>query len=726
MRKKIVLVVIFLILIISCQKSKTLKIEDFNTGALEEWTAKGNAFADGISKGEKHYMVGFMGKGFISSFNSEIHPSIGSLTSDPFIIKKNSIHFMLGAHEISFLNRDIQARKELAIQLIVDGEIVRTSVPEKPEFHAMFWEGWNVEEFKGKTGKIRIVDDDNREWAHIDVDQIVQTDLPEGGLLLERKMAVPHSKLKFPVNEKYPRYYVEIYAGGQQVRGIDVALAPKNDVDYWVVNDLSKWCGQEIEIRTRQYGEYDPDILDNLKFADSIIASDNLYDEQLRSQIHFSAKRGWLNDPNGLVYYDGEFHLFYQANPYGWDHSRNDYNKTWGHAVSRDLVHWKELPGAIHPDSLGSIYSGSAIVDKRNTTGFKSGKEDPIVCVYTSAGGRNKWSDKKKFTQSLSYSNDRGRTFTKYKNNPVQENIEYINRDPKVIWHEPSNRWVIVLHFNDRAMGFFTSKDLKTWEFQSEFESKELIDCPELFQLPVDGDPQNKKWILYGGSGDYLIGEFDGKKFTSETDLMQYSYGNCFYASQTFNNVPGSDGRRIQMGWGTIDTPGMPFNQILLFPVNLTLHSTEEGLRMFAYPIKEIEKLHKKDHQWREYVIQPGVTDLPNLDGKLFDINAEFETGGSEEFGIIINGQKIGYNTKSNKLTTEDTEALLKPRDGKINLRILVDRVSLEIYANEGKIYMPIRANYNNSKNGIKLFTKGNETEISSLIIHELKSIWKK
>jgi sucrose-6-phosphate hydrolase SacC (GH32 family) len=299
---------------------------------------------------------------------------------------------------------------------------------------------------------------------------------------------------------------------------MDVALTA-NDIDYWVVADLSQWQGQQIQIRTRQYSGHNPSLLDRITFADDILDSDDLYDEPLRSQFHFTTKRGWINDPNGLVYYDGEYHLFYQHNPYGWDHSRNDYNKTWGHAISTDLVHWTEQPGAIHPDHLGPIYSGSSVVDHHNTTGFQTGGEKPILCIYTSAGGRSPWSKGNKFAQSIAYSNDRGRTFHTYEGNPVQPNLDYINRDPKAVWHEPSAQWVIVLHFDERAMAFFTSSDLKTWELQSELESEILVDCPELFELPVDGNKQNKKWVLYGGSGHYLYSSITATASTPRRPL---------------------------------------------------------------------------------------------------------------------------------------------------------------------------------------------------------------
>ena len=250
------------------------------------------------------------------------------------------------------------------------------------------------------------------------------------------------------------------------------------------------------------------------------------------------------------------------------------------------------------------------------------------------------------------------------------------------------------------------------------------MDCPELFELPLDGNPQNKKWILYGGPGAYIIGDFDGKEFKPESGEIQYSYGNCFYASQTFSNVPESDGRRIQMAWGTIRTPGMPFNMIQLFPVELTLKTTEEGIRMFAYPVKEIENIYAKEHAWNETEIEPGQNILSDAKGELFDIEAEFATGGSDEFGFVINGLTVKYDQKSSRLSCDGEVANLKPMGEKIRLRILVDRVSIEIFANDGRVYMPVRAYNEKGQKGVEIITKGGNTMINSLKVHELKTIW--
>lgn len=684
-------------------------VEDFESTSYEGWTVEGDAFG---RRPREEDMVGALGS---RSAASTGRSGVGTLTSPPFTIERNAIYLLLGAIEID------GSPQEVAVQLLVDGDVVRTTAPSR--YHAMFWESWDVSELKGKKARIRIVDKDKREEVFIFVDHIIQSNVPAERPLLERTITVTKPVLNFPLKTGAARHYIELVVDGKQVHAMDVELAT-HDIDYWVVTDLSPWLGKELLIRTRQHPLGNARILDRISVEDGIRDADDLYCEALRPQFHFSSKRGWINDTNGLVYYDGEYHLYYQHNPYGWDHSRNDYNKTWGHAVSTDLVHWTELPGVIHPDHLGPIYSGSAVVDEHNTAGFQTGKEKPIIAVYTSAGGRSPWSEGKPFSQSIAYSNDRGRTFTPYEGNPVQPNIEYINRDPRAIWHEATGKWVIVLHFNERAMAFFTSDDLKAWQYQSEFESPYLVDCPELFQLAVDGDEDNKKWVLYGGSGAYFVGDFDGKQYTPETKVTRYSHGNCFYASQTFSNVPESDGRRIQMTWGVIPMRGMPFNQQLLFPVVLTLRTTDEGLRMFADPVKEIESIHAKGHTLTDVDLTPGQNILPDVKGELFDIDAEFGISNAEAFGFRINGYFLTYNIDKNELSCNGEKAKLKPMGGRIRLRILVDRASIEIFANDGLVYMPMRAIPKEGQAGIEVFSKGGNTKLRNLEIHELNSIW--
>ncbi|MHA2197000.1 MAG: glycoside hydrolase family 32 protein [Promethearchaeota archaeon] len=566
--------------------------------------------------------------------------------------------------------------------------------------------------------------------------------------------------MNFPVRQGETASLIHVIINDAIVREFKISLT-RNEPDYWIFLDVSEFKGRKVTLQINKENEG----FDKIYQANSYPGEENIYKEYLRPQFHFSTRRGWTNDPNGLVYYDGEYHLFYQHNPYDWNPRTNNVNITWGHAVSEDLIHWKEMRDAIHPDNLGVVYSGSAVIDKHNTTGFQSGDQKPIVCIYTSAGGNNPWSKGKPFTQSIAYSNDRGRTFSKYSGNPVQEEIEHFNRDPKVIWHEPLNQWVIVLYLENDGIGFFTSKDLKSWQLQSRYGRKNLHECPELFQLSIDGNHENKKWILYTANGYYDIGQFDGEKFIPETKKIRFNYGNCFYASQTFNNISDEDGRRIQIAWGVIPMPSMPFNQQMLFPVRLTLRTTEEGPRIFAQPINEIKKLYGKKWIFQDKVVEEGQHSIleENSEEGLYDISAEFEIGSAERFGLFINNIQITYEIKEQKLNCQEHFASLKPKQGKIKFRILVDRTTLELFANDGQAYMPIRThiditeiselyskfgtdfnmaeisefspykcNYAVSytkpvivgKGDITVFCEGGITKLVEMEVHELNSIW--
>jgi sucrose-6-phosphate hydrolase SacC (GH32 family) len=532
-----------------------------------------------------------------------------------------------------------------------------------------------------------------------------------------REFLLQKKYLNFPVKNGAKKRYIHLIVDGKIVREFDIELAHDNP-DFWVFLEIGAFKGKQAMLRIDKYDPARTKGFDSVYQADTYIGEEDVYREKLRPQLHFTSKRGWNNDSNGMVYYDGEYHLFYQHNPYGWGWG----NMTWGHAVSEDMIHWTELGDAIHPDRLGTIFSGSAVVDVNNTAGFQTGDEKVIVCIYTSAGGRNPMSKGQPFTQSIAYSNDRGRTWTVYGGNPVLGHINGSNRDPKVIWHTPTAQWVMALYLDDRVMAFFTSKDLKSWQFQSKIKC--FHECPELFALPVDGDKSNEKWILYGGSGEYLLGHFDGKEFKSETNAIRFHHGNCFYASQTFTNIPKSDGRRVQIAWGRVKMPGMPFNQMMLFPVTLTLHSTEEGLRMFGEPVREIENLHSRKRQWKRKTLNPGDNLLSGLSSELVHIRADLRPAGAAEAGFVIRDIPIVYDVEKHELSCQGKKAPLSPMDGKIRLELLVDRTSIEIFGNDGRVYMPMGVLLADNSKALEIFTKRGNTVVESLEVFELDSTW--
>ncbi|KKO11120.1 hypothetical protein LCGC14_0015960 [marine sediment metagenome] len=522
------------------------------------------------------------------------------------------------------------------------------------------------------------------------------------------KLTLNTTYLNFPVTTGGRKRQMKMIIDGQTVREFEIELA-EGEPGLWVFMDVTEFAGKEATF------EVDPP-LENLiiKPSDQIEGAEDLYQEKLRPQFHFSSRRGWNNDPNGMVFYDGEYHLFYQHNPYGtgWG------NMHWGQTISEDLVHWTEQPDAIYPDALGTIFSGSAVVDEANTTGFQTGDEKPLVAAFTYAGPT--------FTQAIAYSTDRGRTWMKFDGNPVVDNITGgSDRDPRIFWHEPTGEWVMVLFLdeeNSQRFGFFTSPDLKTWALQSELPG--FFECPDLFELPVDGDSANTRWVLHGAAGEYLVGQFDGKTFTPEQERLPLSRGNCFYAAQTFSNIPADDGRRIQIGWGQVNVTDMPFNQMMLFATELTLRATDEGIRVFAQPVAEIEKLHGQKHAWADLTVSEGDNPLSDVAGDLFDIRAEMSVGDAAEVGFNIRGVDVMWNVAKGELSCLDKVAPLAAVDGVVTLRLLVDRGSIEIFANDGLVYMPMAAAMADDNQSLGAFTRGGAAMFKTLEVFELQSIW--
>ncbi|MGQ9632389.1 MAG: glycoside hydrolase family 32 protein [bacterium] len=535
---------------------------------------------------------------------------------------------------------------------------------------------------------------------------------------LSKKIAVRNRYLNLPVKNGAPKVRMSFLAEGKKVREFEIELADGTP-DFWVFSDVGAFEERTLTIEAE--GEKIPaGALESIAQSDAIEGAESLYKEKHRPQFHFSSRRGWNNDPNGLVYYKGEYHLFYQHNPYGWRWG----NMHWGHAVSTDLVHWEELPDALEPDERGTIFSGSGLVDWNNTAGFQTGDENVLVNVYTSAGGTSERSKGKPFVQSIAYSNDRGRTWTKYERNPVLGHIVGSNRDPKVIWHEPTRKWVMALYLDENDYALFSSPDLLRWERLCTITIPGASECPDIFELPVDGDPQNKSWVFWAANGSYLLGHFDGRTFVQEGDVHRCNWGGDSYAAQTWSDIPPEDGRRIQIAWLRVDLPGMPFNQQMTFPCELTLETTSEGIRLFSRPVKEIEKLHGKKHSRRNVNLAPGENPLSQISGELFDIRAEFEVGEATGFGFAIRGIPVAYDVRRGVLSCQAKTAPLFPVDGKIRLQILVDRTSIEIFGNDGRIAMPIGVIPEDGDRSLEVYTEGGITLVNSLEVYELRSIW--
>ena len=484
---------------------------------------------------------------------------------------------------------------------------------------------------------------------------------------------------------------------------------------------------------------------------------DTGYDQKHRPQFHFTSRKNWLNDPNGMVYYDGEYHLFFQHNPMGnkWG------NMTWGHAVSKDMLRWEQLPHAILPYGGGTIFSGTGAVDHNNTLGKQKGDVKTLIASYTLAL-------KGPFYQALAYSTDKGRTFELLNEGKAvvpNQGIERGERDPKVFWHEASKKWVMILwvkkaitdkdrrgrnkqRYKDMPNGpgkvrFFTSDNLTDWEVASDFDRDWVFECMDFVHLPVDpsssknyagtspsssknyagtsGDLNNKKWLLFDASFDYEIGEFDGTTFTTDKKVGLGDFGPNYYAALTFNNSP--DGRTVVIGWmrgSDFNKVGMPFNEQMSFPTTMELRTTQDGIKLFRWPIQEIESLYNRKHAFTNRPVAKLADALSEIDADLIDASIEFDP---EETGTIewnLRGLKVSYDADKQQFLYAGVPLAAPTVNGKVKLRVLVDRGSIELFANDGAAVATHFALPDPENRSIRLSGNGSV----SLVINELKSIW--
>lgn len=451
-----------------------------------------------------------------------------------------------------------------------------------------------------------------------------------------------------------------------------------------------------------------------------LITAPDLYHEKYRPQFHFTARQwtetarlnpgqrteGWINDINGLVYYAGEYHLFAQR-----------WARCWLHAVSTDLVHWNELQPAFWDDyQYGTgVQSGGAVVDTNNTSGLSPDPKNPPMVAF--------WSGFDNLHTCISYSLDKGRTWTKYAKNPV---LVHPERDPKVFWHEATKKWVLIMYGGNipgqgNSYVLFTSSNLLDWtELKNPIPNS--FECPDMFQLPVAGDPQRQKWVVIRGNGKYSVGEFDGTRFTEETEQLPCDQGPNFYATMSWGEITGQPGRRIQVAWMRCDGrriyPDMPFNQQVSFPCDMTLHIVDGKFRVFRKPVPEIEKLHGQKHEWKDLALSPGAPRSLAVSGGLYHILAEVEVPKDSELVFKIRGASVVVTGKAMACDSRPAPALTEVR----KVEILVDRTSIESFANDGEVSLSACFKPANDAMAVEC-TRGSAT-IQSLRIFELESMW--
>lgn len=504
----------------------------------------------------------------------------------------------------------------------------------------------------------------------------------------------------------------------------------------------------------------------------SVAASpQGFYMEPFRPQYHFTPEKNWMNDPNGMVFYEGEYHLFYQYNPAGdkWGHM------SWGHAVSPDMVHWTHLPLALAEADNVMIFSGSAVVDWKNSSGFGKDGRPPLVAVYT--GFRT--TDRVQF-QCIAYSNDKGRTWTKYSGNPVIDINSMDFRDPKVQWHDATRRWIMTVSLSaEHKVRFYGSDNLKAWTLLSEFgpagATGGVWECPDLFELPLPGT-NDKRWVLVvnmnpgsvagGSGGQYFIGRFDGTQFVADRDSLipprpgrsasesahWFDYGPDYYAAVSWSDVPASDGRRLWLGWMSNweyggDVPTSPWRSAMSIPREVGLSRTAEGIRLVQKPAREMESLRDRHFAFKSGDVSEANAWLKerHVQGDQLELMVEFAPRSSGTEGVKVlksdteatvigvdrqRGRAFVDRTQSGNVTFHQKfsgvyDAPLAVHDGRVKLHLFVDASSVEVFVNDGERVFTSLVYPSAASRGVELFGSMTSARITSLNVWTLKSIWK-
>ena len=546
--------------------------------------------------------------------------------------------------------------------------------------------------------------------------------------------------LLLPVEEASPEAKLYMIADNDVVRSMNVRLAV-NKVDYFVPVDLTGFDNKHLSFNFQLI----PDSAlcwEEMKLSDEFDVSNR---EKYRPVYHFSPAYGWMNDPNGMFYKDGVYHLFYQHNPYGsmWG------NMHWGHATSTDLVTWEHHGDAISPDALGTIFSGSCVVDKDNTAGFGAGA---VIAFYTSASDRQ--------VQSMAYSLDNGKTFKKYARNPILTSTQRDFRDPKVIWHEDTKKWIMVLAVG-QEMEIYSSADLKSWTLESKFGEGQgahggVWECPDLLELPVEGT-ELKKWVLvcnlnpggpFGGSAtQYFVGTFDGKRFVNESPAVTkwMDWGKDHYATVTWSDAP--DNRRIAIAWMSNwqyanDVPTSQYRSPNSVPRDLGLFTVGGETYLQSAPSPELQKLRdiSKKRSFKVNGTRTVKEIIPVNEGA-YEIELSIKNLHADVIGFRLYNDKgeevdMQYDMKENRFSmdrrksgdvgfNENFPALtwtaVESGKNELKLHLFVDKSSVEAFGDGGRFAMTNQVFPSEPYNHIDFYSKGGAYKVDSFIVYRLK-----
>jgi len=471
-----------------------------------------------------------------------------------------------------------------------------------------------------------------------------------------------------------------------------------------------------------------------LLFMVNVFASTDgkLKNDESYPQFHFPLNTPRISDQNGLVYSEGEYHLFYRD----FNFVKENKGILWKHYVSRDLIYWEPSSlAAISGESIGTDddciqFSGSVIVDNNNLTRLKNGNYPTFLCFYTD----------NKFCQRMAYSNDKGCTWKKYESDPfILYNPKEKANNPKVFRYKSGEKYIMLISRNPEGtskfigVSIYSSADLLHWKYESHIPLD--VESPNLFCLPVNGQKNEYRWILTDNDGSYFMGQFDGHEFTPESIKRRIDYGLDYFAPQICNGISETDGRTIQIGWinGGRD-PKALFNSQMAFPCELSLKKDDKGMRLIRKPISEISILHKKLSKVENKNIIPGLNKniLHGIKGDCLHIIGTIELKTANTFGIFLKyslkgeGIDINYDIKGKTISCLNKKITLLPEDGKIKLEILLDRTSVEVFCNGGEVVITKGMPSNPLSKGLYLYNTGGELFIDNLQVYTIRSVYDK
>lgn len=705
-------------------------INDFEGKDYGAWKTAGSAFGDRPASGTlpgQMTVEGFQGKGLVNSFLGGDNAT-GKLASPKFRIERKFISFLIGGGGYA---------NETCMNLLIDGKIVRSAVGPNRESggsERLSPVAWDVTQFVGREAELVIVDERQGGWGHINVDHIVLTnDRGSTPLAVEpppppsevaRKLRIDANFLHLPLvrredGNKPGLEKMSIEADGKLLRYMHVEFAKLGQQpDFWYSADLRELRGQEVTLR---YKSHDAQILQRLELSDQEMVDPKAYQSLHRPRFHFSPRVGWMNDINGTYYHDGLYHTFYQFNPATTSQGAG-FDMHWGHSVSRDLLHWEEWPVAIFPNAVGQCYSGTTVMQVQPIAGLNEGVKLPAPVMFFAATTP--------FSQHIATSPDHGRSWQRFSGNPVVPNMGDGDRDPKVIWHEASQHYVMILYVGGPdTYRILRSKDLIRWEQTSILPH--WFECPEF--LPMKSAVTGQQlMMLYGcyrspkdapepfdSNSCYQLGEFDGQKFTPVGKLRNAHHGPNFYGALIFVNAPNN--RVIMMGWarGT-RFPGELFNQCASLPLEMQLKAIDGQDTLCFEPVVELTALRGKPLvQLDGITASEANSKMPELSrDAALDVVIRFDP--EADFSASVRNISFSYEAASKTLKLGNQSVQLHPSKT-LDARFLIDRGIVECFWNQGEAAFSIGSLHTDAGPAIAL---GGNATVNELTVYPMQNIW--